>query len=166
MISFVTSRLLFRLTNTNLHTMPKITIPKLTQDQLQRTPCPTKRRRGQQLPRCFDCFRGSDECRFQSAFNHTPPIVGENSIILMLNLTDKRLYNGMRNGNVGFDFEGPSRPPTYRQRMDQKDTLRSIRTKMVGPFPSWSPRSHCCIQVCPRSYPWTSTSQWILAHHF
>ena len=42
----------------------------------------------------------------------------------------------MGNGGVEFDFEGSSRPPTYRQRMDQKDTLRSIRTKMVGPLPS------------------------------
>ena len=53
----------------------------------------------------------------------------------MLHLTDKRLYNGIGNGNVGFNFKESSRPPTYQQRMDQKDTLRSIRAKMVGPLP-------------------------------
>ncbi len=58
----------------------------------------------------------------------------------MLHLADKRLHKGTR--HVEFDFKGSSGPPTYRQRMDQKDTLKSIRAKMVSPLPSWSPLSH------------------------
>lgn len=47
-------------------------------------------------------------------------------------LADKRLFNGK--GDVEFDFKGPSGPTTYRQRMNQRDTLKSIRAKMVSPL--------------------------------
>ena len=47
---------------------------------------------------------------------------------------ETRLYNnGM---SVGFDFKGSSGPPAYRQRMNQRDSVKSIRAKMVGPSPS------------------------------
>ena len=59
-------------------------------------------------------------------------IVSEISVCL----TEKRLYNGK--GIVEFDFEGSSKPPKYRQRMNERDTLKSIRAKMVSlsSFPS------------------------------
>lgn len=59
--------------------------------------------------------------------------VGETLIMMCLN-TDNRLYNGK--GNVEFDFKGSSKPPKYWQRMNQRDTLKSIREKMVSPLPS------------------------------
>ncbi|KAH9009264.1 hypothetical protein EDB84DRAFT_1205198 [Lactarius hengduanensis] len=68
--------------------------------------CLMRQRRGKQLPLCFTCVRNSGGCRFKAG----------------------RLYDNK--GNVEFDFKGPSRPPTYPQRMNQKDTLKSIRAKM------------------------------------
>ena len=61
----------------------------------------------------------------------------------MLHLTETRWYNHL--GSVGFEFKGPPGPPTYRQRMDQRDPLKSIRAKMVSSLPCWSPISQCCI---------------------
>jgi hypothetical protein len=62
-----------------------------------------------------------------------PPVdfVGEMLIMSCLN-ADKRLYNGK--GNVEFDFNGSSKPPKYPLRMDQRDTIESIRAKMVSPL--------------------------------
>ena len=108
--------------------MPKVTKNLLVRRQM--TACPVKQRRGQHLPRCFDCVRNGDECRFQSAF--TPWLIGYHHS-LMLHLTEKRMYNDM--GSVEFDFKGSSGPPTYRQRMNQRDSLGSIRAKMVSPLP-------------------------------
>jgi len=108
-------------------------MPKFTKDQLirQTTRCPTRQRRGQQLPRCFDCVRKSGECRFQSTFTRQSLLSIKSYRVLILHLTDKRLHSGM--GDVEFDFTGSTKPPTYRQRMDRKDNLRSIHAKMVSP---------------------------------
>lgn len=46
--------------------MPKVTKKQPVRRQV--TPCQMKQRNGQQLSRCFDCVRNSDECRFQGAF--------------------------------------------------------------------------------------------------
>ena len=50
------------------HSRPTF-MPKAAKNQpvLQKTACPMKQLRGQQLPRCFDCVRHNDECRFQRA---------------------------------------------------------------------------------------------------
>ncbi len=108
-------------------------MPKLTKDQLirQMTRCPTRQRRGQQLPRCFDCVRNSGECRFKSTFTRQSLLSIKSYRVLILHLADKRLHSGMR--DVEFDFTGSTEPPTYRQRMDRKDTLKSIHAKMVSP---------------------------------
>ena len=141
-------------------------MPKLTKDQLirQMTHCPMRQRRGQQLPRCFDCVRNSGKCCFKSTFTCQSLLSIKSYCVLILHLADKRLHSGMR--DVEFDFMGSTKPPTYWQRMDRKDTLKSIHAKMVSPSLSWRPLSHCCIWVCPPLYPRTSTPRRILARHF
>ncbi|KAI9446920.1 hypothetical protein BJY52DRAFT_1193828 [Lactarius psammicola] len=75
-------------------------------DELERTPAERKLFPQVTADVEVEEQRAVDECRFQ----------------------DKRLHNGM--GSVEFDFKGSTGPPKYRQRMDQKDSLKSIRAKM------------------------------------